>query len=942
MRMRGKSLTGPVVALYAVKGVLVAAIFVSLLLSLLTLRADNTNTRSASNLLIGALSAERSAVDLQNGVRGYMLTGDASFLAPYQTARAALPGQLAVLSSDAQSPGQRATVSAIRVGVAAYESKVARMALAAGPQISGAEQVRLSSRGNVILGKLRARFQSLDQAIVRLRRRRRAAANGVVTRSIVIAAVGLALSLAVELGVAAFVLRGVLGPIRRVSRAAARLAGGDLAARVPGSGKGEIAVLADSFNQMAASTESRTTELAGAQERLARAVAAAEEASAMKSNFVANISHEIRTPLNGLVGMLTLLSDTELDEEQGKYVEIARSSSDALMAVVNDVLDIAKIEAGRLELERLDFDLHDTVEAVCDLMTAAARAKDLQLQAFVHDDVPRGVCGDRTRVAQVLQNLVSNAVKFTPEGEVVVEAACVGESDGVVRVRFEVRDTGIGIDGDRLTALFEPFTQAEAGTTRKYGGTGLGLAISRELTELMGGTIGAHSEPGAGSTFSFELPFSASIAGVPAAGAAPALDGVRALVLDDNETNRRIFAAYVEGAGMRPTAVATVADGLASLRTATTEGDPFGIALIDLNLAGESGLTFAREVRSDPDLPDLDLILLTSSAGSRADDPPLGIRRRLTKPVRRARLLEVIGEVLGENGAVDRPLTGEVTDSSGADGAGPEPVPTAIEARPAARILVAEDHDVNWMLIERMLSTRGHTVERARDGEEVLALAGTAHYDLVLMDCQMPGRDGFDTTRALRRREVGADAAHLAGAVTHVPIVAMTASAMADTRARCLEAGMDDFVAKPISPQMLDAMLERWLPADPSASRTAVTPVLDWARVDELRRLFPGEQLDRVVTEIADEGARDLVELEVAVAAGDQAAAAAAAHRLRNTGRTIGAAALVSAAAAFDHPVHEERPPVPPDPLALAPVRDSWAAARTALVTATAREPARG
>jgi signal transduction histidine kinase len=436
-----------------------------------------------------------------------------------------------------------------------------------------------------------------------------------------------------------FLLRGVLRPIRAVSRAAARFARGELDARVPDTGIGEVAMLAASFNRMAESSEVRTTELASAHERLARAATVAEEASRMKSTFLANMSHEVRTPLHGLLGMLALLGETSLDDDQRAYLDVAQSSSDALMRVVGDVLDIARIEAGRLEIEQLEFDLHETVRSVCGLMGLAAGDKRLSLRPSIDAGVPPLVIGDRTRVAQVLQNLVSNAVKFTPEGEVSVAVSVVSSDFGRIVVRFAVRDTGIGIEPAQLSRLFEPFVQAEPGTTRKFGGSGLGLAIARELTELMGGSIAAESVPGHGSTFSFDLPFVS----------APA-------------------------------------------RPAALPGSPGSAAVAGGERAPASGL------------PDEDA----------AD----------------------------ENGRQAR--RGAAHDGPAVPG--------------ARRILVAEDHDVNWIVMERMLASREHLAERAVDGEQVLEKVAAARYDLLLLDCQMPIRDGFETARELRRRELEAAA----------------------------------------------------------------------------------------------------------------------------------------------------------------------------------------
>jgi signal transduction histidine kinase/DNA-binding response OmpR family regulator len=520
---------------------------------------------------------------------------------------------------------------------------------------------------------------------------------------------------------------------------------------------------------------------------------AAHEASAMKSNFVANISHELRTPLNGVVGMMNLLADTRLSDEQREYVDAACSSSDALMTVINDILDIAKIEAGRLEVEQFEFDLREVVEASCDMVAASAVAKGLELQSFVHEDVPHAVRGDRMRVSQILTNLVANAVKFTAEGEVIVEVGVAERTDQVVAIRFEVRDTGIGIAPGQIARLFDAFEQADARTTREFGGTGLGLTISRQLTGLMGGTIQAESELGHGSTFRFEIAFTPATAPPRTPVPAGELSGLRVLVVDDNATNRRVFEAYVAAWGMRPDVAGDPASAFAALQSAVSD-DPYDIALLDFNMPGESGLELAKRITATPALRRTRLILLTSSGQIALDDPATGISSRLTKPVHRSRLLDAIRTAMAPEPDVHaRPAPGHERET-----VGPQPIPAG------RRVLVAEDQKVNWMLIERLLTKRGLSPANATDGRLALEMLESDDYDLVLMDCQMPLLDGYDTAREIRRREAATRS-------THIPIVAMTANAMSGDRERCLAAGMDDYLAKPIGAEHLDEVLERWL-----------------------------------------------------------------------------------------------------------------------------------
>lgn len=999
--MSTRSLTRPVIGLYVLRMVLLGAIFVVLLVSLQQAQNDLNRTHSAANLAIDAAVVDHSTSDLQAAVRGYLLSRQVSALGPYRDARLSLPGQLSALRSSAGTNAERAAVDQVQRGIDVYLSGVAGPLVASARHLSHRQSMALLGHGDAVISGISRELSALETGALAVRKERHSSLINLLTLAGILAAVGLVLSFTMDFWITSFLVRGVLRPIRRVARAAAALARGDLDARVPEGGRGEVAILASSFNEMAQSTQARTSELATTQERLGQALAVAEEASALKSNFVANMSHEVRTPLNGLVGMLSLLSETSLDDEQRKYVDLAMSSSDALMHVVGDVLDIAKIEAGRMELEELDFDLHEAVESVCDLMAAAARAKRLELQSFVHEDVPRAVRGDRTRVCQILQNLVSNAVKFTPTGEVAVEVSLSSGTPEAIVVRFEVRDSGIGIEPQRVGQLFEPFTQAELGTTRKFGGTGLGLAISRELTQLMHGTISGESSLGTGSTFTFEVPFQPAASDLPVPVPPADLDGVRVLVVDDNATNRRVFQSYVRGWGMRALATAGAHDAVAALRDAARAGDPFQIALLDLNLEGESGLDLAREISEAPDLTETRLIMLTSTTGARADDSSFGITRRLPKPVRQARLLEAISTVLAGEArpygrrASDRadwqaPAGRRATDRFGAGGGdlggGPPASASAAEEGSAAkggsgaeessgaagapvpegagaRILVAEDHDVNWLLIERMLSSRGHTAERATDGDIILEMLEQHPYDLVLMDCQMPVRDGYDATRALRQR--GVRGARDGGPI---PVVAMTASALDETRQRCSDAGMDDYLGKPIMAEDLERILARWLPeaAIHGPALAAATPeddggglapgpdrnggldnggldnggvesnggagiFLEPRQLDQLRRVYPGDQLPVVLRELADEVSEDLAELTAAIEAGDQARIATAAHRIRNTGQVVGAQGLADAAAELDHPPQEGQPPLKFDPGVVQRLRELWEQVQEAL-----------
>jgi two-component system, sensor histidine kinase and response regulator len=915
--MRPRSLTGIVVGLFGVTAVIVGGIFVVLLISLVNLRQSDRNVRASSNLLAQSLADARTVVDVQAALRGFLLTRQAGLLQRYTQTEAELPAELVNLRSLARDPREQRLVSEISTGVSSYVTDYARPVADSGARLSNAQELRETSHGDDLVDALQGSFNELEVRILALSEQQRRSANDAASSAILVAAIGAAASLLLLLAVAAYLIKRVLRPIRSVAKAAERLAGGDLDVRVPELGLGEVARLGRSFNEMTSAIKHRDGELMAAQEDLEHAATAAEEASAMKSNFLANMSHETRTPLNGVVGMLSLLSETPLTPEQHEYVDVAKASSDALMMVVNDVLDIAKIEAGRLEIERRDFDLHDIVEVSCDMVAASALSKGIELQSFVHDDVPRAVCGDRMRVGQILANLLSNAIKFTPEGEVVLEVSLVEHTDHAIRIRFEVRDTGIGIPPERIADLFEPFTQAEAGTTREFGGTGLGLAISLELTRLMGGTIEAESELGSGSTFRFEIPFARARQQPRAAVPAAELRGLHVLVVDDNPTNRRVFEAYLASWGMRPVVARDAVEALAELERAVKSSDPIDLALLDLNMPAMNGLELARRISSSSPLRHTRLILLTSSLQLDADEPSSGISYHLTKPVRQSRLLDAISAAM----AID--LEG---DRRPAPARSPRGTGSA-SRRPGARILVAEDQQVNWMLIERMLEKSGYAAANAIDGRQVLEMLESEHYDLLFLDVHMPVLDGYATAREIRRREAAAHEDPL-------PIVAMTANAMLGDRERCLAAGMSDYIAKPISTDVLAETLTRWLPPAESDGGN----VLDEGRLSELRSLFPREEMSGVLRDLKADVTTELERVNAAVTDSDPGVLASAAHRIKNSADMIGAHALADAATLIESRARVGESTDSIDKTAVAALRAQWTVVDAAIEAELAQQ----
>ncbi len=728
--------------------------------------------------------------------------------------------------------------------------------------------------------------------------------KALLLRALAVLAFGGAAPFLVALLAASRLQRVISDPILALAKAAETVSRTkDYTLRVRSTTHDEVGKLVTAFNEMLAQTDAQGSELLAYQAELeskverrtaelARALKDTQAAAQAKADFLANMSHEIRTPMNGVIGMLDPMEAEGLDAQRRSMLETARNSAEALLGIINDVLDFSKIDAGKLTLEHIDLELQPLAEEVCTLFAQQAHTKGVDVTCLVESTVPRLVRGDPVRLRQVLANLMGNAIKFTERGEVALAVRASRTDVSRARIEIAIQDTGIGMTPEAVSRLFQSFTQADSSTTRRFGGTGLGLAITKRLVDAMGGNIVVTSEPGRGSTFVVTLPMEIGPSTIVVRRAD--LGAFKLLIIDDNATNRRVLGHYLQALRIRHERASSGSEGLALAQKADADGEPFDVVVLDYQMPGMDGLAFMRALRSDPELAGTKCLVLSSVGDRQSGLEALDIAAWLSKPVRQSQLHSALAMVTGVSAGWN--ATAAASEPSQGAGAG---------VRFDARVLLVEDNAVNQQVATRMLAALGINAQIAVDGREALERVQAEAFDLVLMDCQMPIMDGYQSAYAIREWEASAGRERL-------PIVAMTANAMQGDRERCLQAGMDDYISKPVKRDGLTAALARWLGRredGKAASATNNNPgseqrILDDGALGQLIELFDGDA--SAVIESYLEDAEDQLHLATkALRENDRVVLARSAHSLKSSSRSLGAQVVGSIAERMELLAHE-------------------------------------